>query len=168
MTEPLRLYRWADAPAALQALSDHGGGEVLVAVVPEAWLTSGPRRTAARAVDAARSGPSALAAGAGPVGSRAACAAGRRQHVRHCRAGLTPLRPRALLPPPPAPRAWPPHTRRSIPGLRARGTARTGPSSPAPVQGQGGGGRHRSVFLLRRTPLCAPRHNEQRPRPCVS
>ena len=32
MPEPLRLYRWEDAPPELQALSDHGGGEVLVCV----------------------------------------------------------------------------------------------------------------------------------------
>lgn len=38
MPDPLRLYRWADAPAALRALSDAGGGEVLLAVVPAAWL----------------------------------------------------------------------------------------------------------------------------------
>jgi len=38
MAEPLRLYRWADAPPALQALSDHGGDAVLVCVVPAGWL----------------------------------------------------------------------------------------------------------------------------------
>ena len=35
---PLRLYRFADAPPSLRALSDAGGGEVLLAVVPAAWL----------------------------------------------------------------------------------------------------------------------------------
>ncbi len=40
MPEPLLLYRFADAPPALQALSDAGGGEVLLAVVPAAWLAT--------------------------------------------------------------------------------------------------------------------------------
>lgn len=38
MAEPLRLYRFADAPPALRALSDAGGDEVLLVVVPAAWL----------------------------------------------------------------------------------------------------------------------------------
>jgi hypothetical protein len=38
MPDPLRLYRFADAPPALQDLSDCGGDEVLVCVVPQAWL----------------------------------------------------------------------------------------------------------------------------------
>jgi hypothetical protein len=38
MPDPLRLYRWADAPPELQALSDAGGDEVLIAVVPPEWL----------------------------------------------------------------------------------------------------------------------------------
>lgn len=38
MAEPLRLYRWEDAPPELQALSDHGGGEVLLCVAPASWL----------------------------------------------------------------------------------------------------------------------------------
>jgi hypothetical protein len=38
MAEPLRLYRFADAPPALQALSDAGSDEVLLAVAPAAWL----------------------------------------------------------------------------------------------------------------------------------
>ena len=40
MAEPLRLYRWNDAPPELQALSDAGGDEVLLAVVPAAWLVA--------------------------------------------------------------------------------------------------------------------------------
>ena len=49
MTEPLRLYRWADAPPALQGTSDHGGGEVLLAVVPARLARrSGPQRRCAR------------------------------------------------------------------------------------------------------------------------
>ena len=38
MPEPLRLYRYVDAPPQLQALSDAGGDERLLAVVPAAWL----------------------------------------------------------------------------------------------------------------------------------
>ena len=36
--EPLRLYRWEDAPPALRALSTLGGAEVLLCVAPPSWL----------------------------------------------------------------------------------------------------------------------------------
>lgn len=36
--DPLCLYRFADAPPELQALSDHGGGEVLLCVATASWL----------------------------------------------------------------------------------------------------------------------------------
>jgi hypothetical protein len=39
MTDPLRLYRWADAPPPLQALADVGGDEEFVLCVPPDWLT---------------------------------------------------------------------------------------------------------------------------------
>lgn len=38
MPEPLRLYRFADAPPALRALADHGGGDGLLCVAPAPWL----------------------------------------------------------------------------------------------------------------------------------
>ena len=39
MTEPLRLWRFSEAPQEFQDLSNAGGGEIFIAHVPAAWLT---------------------------------------------------------------------------------------------------------------------------------
>ncbi len=42
MTEPIKVWRWRDAPEDYRALSRHGGDEDWVALIPKGYLGGPP------------------------------------------------------------------------------------------------------------------------------